>query len=190
MEGPSPAAHAREYPSIGLPRRDRHDDQDDPLARAGAPRHPAEGRGAVRTLDHPDLHRRAALRWPDCAMGDRSSDEPRDLRHVCRDPARANLAQGRRGDPRQPLQPQKRKGRGHPQAARRLVPLPAALQSRPQSDRDGLRQAQGPPPPRRGQDHRCPVESHRRHLLLSTPNRNAGTSSSTQDMRPINRSML
>lgn len=37
---------------------------------------PAEGRCAVRTLDDPDLHRRAALR-PDRAMGDRSSDEPR-----------------------------------------------------------------------------------------------------------------
>jgi hypothetical protein len=40
-------------------------------------------------------------------------------------------------------QPQERKGRGCPQAARSLVPLPAALQPGPQSDRNGVRQAQG-----------------------------------------------
>jgi DDE superfamily endonuclease len=41
------------------------------------------------------------------------------------------------------------------------VPLPAALQSRPQSDRNGLRKAQGPPQTDRREDYRCPLESHR-----------------------------
>jgi hypothetical protein len=42
-----------------------------------------------------------------------------------------------------PLQPQERRGRGCPQAARSLGPLPATLQSGPQFDRNGVRQAQG-----------------------------------------------
>ncbi len=50
------------------------------------------------------------------------------------------------------------------EAAWRLVPLPAALQSRSQSDRNGLRQTQGPPAPDRRQDNRRPMEDHRRHL--------------------------
>src|SRR5216683_2841393 len=129
-----PAAHARGGSPAGLPRRNRHDDQDDPSAWPGSPRCPVEGRGAVRTLGDTDLHRRTAVRWPDRAVGGRPTHEPRDLRHLCRDPARPDAADGRRGDPRQPPQPQERKGRGCPQAARSLVPLPAALQPGPQSD--------------------------------------------------------
>jgi DDE superfamily endonuclease len=47
---------------------------------------------------------------------------------------------------------------------RSLVPVPAALQPGPQPDRNGVRQAQGPPQTHRCTDHRCPLESHRRHL--------------------------
>ena len=46
----------------------------------------------------------------------------------------------------------------------RMAPLPAALQPRPQSNRDGLLQAQGPSPRHRRQNHRRPLESHRQHL--------------------------
>jgi hypothetical protein len=53
------------------------------------------------------------------------------------------------------------KGRGCPQAARSLVPLPAALQPGPQSDRNGVRKAQGPSQAYRRKDNRCPLESHR-----------------------------
>src|ERR1700704_5915325 len=40
----------------------------------------------------------------------------------------------------------------------------------PQPDRNGLRQAQGPPQAHRRKNHRCPLESHRRYLrpLLRT----------------------
>src|SRR3990167_677985 len=120
-----------------------------------------EGRGAVRALGDADLHRRLALRWPRRAVGGRSTHEPCDLRHLCRDPARTNPAAGRRGDPRQPAQPQECQGRGDPQAARSLVPVPAALQPRSQSDRDGVLQTQGPSQAHRYQDNRRPLESHR-----------------------------
>ena len=73
---------------------------------------------AVRTLGNTDLHRRTALRWPDRAVGGRPTHEPRDLRHLCRDPARPDAAARRCGDPRQPRQPQELKSRGRPQAAR------------------------------------------------------------------------
>lgn len=66
------------------------------------------------------------------------------------------------------LQPQEPEGRGHPQAARRLVPLPAALQSGPQSDRDGIRQTQGPSPADRRKNHRCPLWSAIGDICAST----------------------
>lgn len=47
---------------------------------------------------------------------------------------------------------------------RRLAALPAPLQSRSQSDRDGLRQAQGASARKGNQNHRCPVAGHRRYL--------------------------
>jgi len=48
--------------------------------------------------------------------------------------------------------------------------LRSPLQPGPQSNRDGLRKAQSPPPCRRRQNHRRPLESHRQHLrLLQTP---------------------
>ena len=72
-------------------------------------------RGARLKADAPfghwasDLHRRTTVRWLDRAVGGRPTHEPSDLRHLCRDPARPDPAAGRRGDPRQPRQPQARK---------------------------------------------------------------------------------
>jgi len=53
-----------------------------------------------------------------------------------------------------------------------------------------VRQAQGPSPPDRRPDDRRALESHRRRLRPSTPNRSAGTTSRTLAMRPIKRSAL
>lgn len=39
-----------------------------------------------------------------------------------------------------------------------------ALQSRPQSDRNGLLQTQGTSSPNRSQNHRCPLEGYRKYL--------------------------
>src|ERR1700756_1365163 len=97
-------------------------------------------------------------------MADRPSHEPRELRHLCRDPARPAPTEGRWGGRRDPAEPQERKGRGNPQAAWSLVPLPAALQPGPQSDRNGVRQAQSPPQTHWRSDNRCPLESDRRYL--------------------------
>ena len=60
---------------------------------------------------------------------------------------------------------------GHPQGARRLVPLPAALQPGPQPDRNGLRQAQGPPQADRRQNHRRPLARRRKYLRPLHPRR-------------------
>src|SRR4029077_2020493 len=43
VEGAPPAAHARSDPPTGLPRRNWHDDQDDPTTRPGSPWCPLEG---------------------------------------------------------------------------------------------------------------------------------------------------
>ena len=94
MEGAPPAAHARGNASTDLSGRNWHDDQVDPAPRPGSPWRPIEGRCTVRTLGDPDLHRRTALRWLDRALGDRPSDEPRDLRHLCREPTRSDVEPG------------------------------------------------------------------------------------------------
>src|SRR5580704_3926537 len=83
------------------------------------------------------------------ALRRRRSDEPPHLRDLCRDPARADPRKGRCRHHGQLVSPQKpgrregHKGQGH------RDPLPAALQPRPQSDRDGLRKTQpsGPSTP-------------------------------------------
>ena len=51
---------------------------------------------------------------------------------------------------------------------RRMAPVPAALQSRPQSDRNGLRQAQSPSARKGRQDHRRPLAGHRRTSAISS----------------------
>lgn len=57
-----------------------------------------------------------------------------------------------------------------PQGHRRLVPVPAALQSRPQSDRDGFLQTQGASARRSSQNLRRPLED-RQHLRPLQPRR-------------------
>jgi len=44
------------------------------------------------------------------------------------DPGDPGSSPGQVRDPRQPAEPQERKSQGDPQAARRLIPLPAAIQ--------------------------------------------------------------
>ena len=57
-----------------------------------------------------------------------------------------------------------RVGPAHP-TARGLAAVPTALQPGPQSDRDGLRQAQGTAAQAQRKDHRPAMACHRRHLL-------------------------
>ena len=116
------------YPSIGLPRRDRHDDEDDPPARPGH-------RGTRLKADAPFGHWTtqtfiAGLRC-DGLTAPWVIDHPmnRETFDTYVDTSCSNLAQRRHRNSRQPRQPQERKSRGHPQATRRLVSLPAALQS-------------------------------------------------------------
>ena len=60
--------------------------------------------------------------------------------------------------------PQKPGRRDRPSEPGRMAPLPAALQPRPQPDRNGLRQAQSPSARKGHQDHRRPLAGHRRYL--------------------------
>jgi hypothetical protein len=72
---------------------------------------------------------------------------------------------------RQPLRPQKRHSRRNPQSQRLLVPLPATLLTRSEPDRNGIRQTQGASQTHRGQNLRCPPQSHRRYLQSLQPRR-------------------
>src|SRR5215210_2553845 len=120
----TPARDEPRAAPAGVRRRNRNDDEDDPAARPRPPRRAGEGERALRPLGDPDLHRRLEMRRPHRALDRRPADEPEDLRHLGRDPARPDDPAGRRRHPRQPRLPQKREGQSDPRRARRLAPVP------------------------------------------------------------------
>jgi len=61
--------------------------------------------------------------------------------------------------PGQPVQPQEPTCGAEPPRCRRLVPLPAALQSRPEPDRDGLLQAEGSDPQAAARSYEDPCKA-------------------------------
>ncbi len=136
--------------------------------------------GAVRTLEDADLHRRPAMRRAHRPLRRRRADEPAHLRDLRRDPAGSDPDEGRRRHPGQSCRPQKRRRRAGHSRQRRLAPLPAALQPRPQSDRDGFRKVEGPSARPRHQDHRRPLARHRRNLRSLLPPQSAKTTSTPQ----------
>ena len=101
-------------------------------------------------LENNHLHRRAAPRRHRRAHGPGWPDERRGLSRLCRTGARPRVAAGRGRHHGQSACPQSPwRPTGH-RSRRRKPALPAALQPRLQSHRNGLRQAQGPfcaPPP-------------------------------------------
>ena len=90
------------------------------------------------------LHCRAALRRHRCAHGPRRPDERRGLSRLCRTGTRSRVATSRHRHhghlPAHKSPPRQTSDRGH----RREPAIPAAIQPRLQSHRNGLRQTQGP----------------------------------------------
>lgn len=79
-------------------------------------------------------------------MGDQGCDEPGSVQRLCRNPACPNPEARGRGDFGQPVQPQELLRRGCAELHRRVVPVPAALQPRSQSNRNGILKTQNPDP--------------------------------------------
>ena len=117
----------------------RHDRLDAPWVISGAP------------LVHVNMHCRAM-------------DQPRILRPLHRNPTGTDPAKGRRGHTRQPCHPSQPEGRSHPERYRRLVPVPAAILPRSQSDRDGIRQDQDPDQKGSSKNIRPAMASRRKRL--------------------------
>ena len=78
-----------------------------------------------------------------------------------RNPACANACAWRRSGPGQPFQPQKRRRRRSAEIHRRVVPVPTALQPRPEPHRNGILQAQSPDKKSRSPNLRCTLASRR-----------------------------
>ena len=78
----------------------------------------------LRALAHINLYRRSATGSFRCALGDRWRDECRDVRAVYRDRAGADIAQGRRCDPRHLVQSQEPRSRPRIAQGWRMVPVP------------------------------------------------------------------
>ena len=95
---------------------------------------------------------------------DRRADGSAHLRNLGRDATGPDPQARRHRHLRQSAGPQKRRGRASHSRQRRLAPLSAALQSRPQSDRDRFRQAQSAPARQGDPHHRRPVARHRPNL--------------------------
>jgi hypothetical protein len=73
--------------------------------------------------------------------------------------------------PRQPRRPQKRASRQGAQGTGRVVPVSAALLSRPEPHRNGILKAEGSPPKSRRPNHRRPLARRGRHLRPFQPRR-------------------
>src|SRR5271163_1862357 len=94
----------------------------------------------------------------------RRADGPGDLRHLRAHPTRPHAARGRHRHLGQSARPQKPGRRtSHPRAGR-LAHVSAALQPRPQSYRNGLRQTQGASARHGHAHHRRTLEGHRANL--------------------------
>ena len=87
---------------------------------------------------------------------------------LCRDATRANTSTGRCGHHGQSMEPQKREGREVHPRQRRMAPVPATLQPRPEPNRIGLRQTQGKSARYSRKDNRPALESHRGTSVAST----------------------
>src|SRR3954452_1988493 len=109
--------------------------------RGGAPAR----RGAVRALGHPDLYRRAPMRWAHRALGGGRRHGSHGVQRLCRDPTRPNPSTRRCRDCGQSLDPQERPRCKSTQGARRLVLVSAAVFARSEPHRERLRQAEGAP---------------------------------------------
>src|ERR1700728_2534377 len=146
-------------------------DEDDPRARTLRQGRAPSLQGPLWPLEDPDFRRRTALRRPDCALGHRRADGSGDLRHLRAHPTRPDPRKRRHRHPRQPARPQKPCCRTSHPRTRRLAHVSAALQPRPQSDRNGLRQTQGAPARHGHAHHRRTLERHRPNLRSLHPTR-------------------
>ena len=130
---------------------------------------PAHG-NAARPLEDDDLRWRADAARHDCALRPERADQPRCLRSICRQRAGPGASPRRHRGHGQSLQPQGVKGARDDRGRRRRTQVPAALQSRLQSDRKRILKAQGNAAKGRRAHHRRPVDrhrTHRRHLRSS-----------------------
>ena len=127
--------------------------------------------GPLWPLEDPDFRRRTALRRPDRPVGHRCADGPGDLRDLRAHPARPHPARGRHRHLGQSASPQKPGRRTSHPRARRLAHVSAALQPRPQSHRNGLRQTQGASPRHGHAHHQRTLEGHRANLRSLHPRR-------------------
>ena len=94
----------------------------------------------------------------------RPAAQPIRLRHLHRDPARADAAQRRHRHSRQSCCPQKSAGGRVSSTKRRLVPIPATLFAGSEPDRDGVLKAEGTSAQGCRQNIRRSLEGHRRYL--------------------------
>jgi hypothetical protein len=114
------------------------------MARLGAEGAASRSICAFRPLEDHDLHRGAAPRPDQRAVTHRRPHQWRTLHASCREGVGAHSVKGRTRRSRQPRQSQGQAGpQRHPRQGSASA-LPAALQSRPQSHRAGLRQTQTP----------------------------------------------
>lgn len=122
---------------------------------------PAPGRFRTsRILDDQHLPRRHAPRCNHCAMRDRRPDQRRDLHSLFRAVPGSDPGRGRHRHHGQSQLPQGQHRAHCDRDCRRVPPLPAALQSRSQFHRTGLRQAQGAASQSR-RSHRQDIMGHR-----------------------------
>ena len=112
-----------------------------------------------------DFRRRTALRRPDRAVGHRRADRPEHLRDRRSAPNSSPRCKRATSRPSWTICPPQKPGRrtSHPRA-RRLAAVSAALQPRPQSDRNGLRQTQGASARHGHAHHRRTLQGHRANL--------------------------
>jgi hypothetical protein len=146
------AAHGPVGPSPGLPRRNRHDDEDDPSAWLGSPRCSLEGHGTVRALaTQPFI---AGLLCDDLTAP-WVIDQPMN-RQIFDTHVETRLAPT--------LQPgdvaildnlASHKTKAEAILKRRGTWFLFLSPYSPDLNRDGLRQAQGPSQAHRGKNHRC-----------------------------------
>ena len=126
----------------GLHRRDLDQDQHGAAARLEPTRPAPAGQGAAWPLDDHDLPRRPAPRSRRGALAHRRPDQWRKLPPLHRQGAHPDAAPRRHRHHGQSRLAQKQRRPPGPQGRRRKALLPAQVLTRPQPDRDALRQAQ------------------------------------------------
>ena len=161
--------------------RNCRQNQPDPPARAGAEGRTPLRQRSVRALGDPDLHRRAVGRRADRPLGHQRRYGSRRLRHLRQNPARTGAGAGHRCHSRQPVDPQKSARGSGASGKRLLVPVPAAVQPRPEPHLS-VHAAHTPAgqrsnKPSQNSKHICAASGHEPSTLCSMPPATSATCS-------------